>query len=178
MQREPLDLEPSPLAAPYAPPTAGLADPADVDRLPATPPSAGPRANAAAGGRRRTVLIVDDSRTVRHLYTFALKAAGYDVLEAGDGPAGFELALRATPDLLLVDMLMPSLTGDRMLRALRLAEEGLGRPHAPALLLTALPTPPALDPSLGVRAVLDKGRLSSGDVVAAVRKALAASELH
>jgi len=54
----------------------------------------------------------------------------------------------------------------------------LNRPHVPALLLTALPTPPALDPSLGVRAVLDKGRLSSGDVVAAVRKALAASELH
>lgn len=145
--------------------------PADVMEA---PPVVAPDAAPAA----RSVLIVDDSRTVRHLYSFVLKAAGYEVLLAEDGEKGFELALRAAPDLLLVDMIMPGMNGVQMLKALRLAELDADRKPAPALLLTALENPPWPGPELFVRTVLDKGRLTPHDIVEAVRSQFSPAITH
>lgn len=67
-----------------------------------------------------TVLIIDDSETVREQVRYTLAAAGYDVLEAGDGLAGAE-AIEQNTELALVvcDINMPALDGLEVLARVR-----------------------------------------------------------
>jgi two-component system alkaline phosphatase synthesis response regulator PhoP len=58
-----------------------------------------------------TVLIIDDEAPIRLLCRVNLEAEGIDVIEAGDGPTGLELARRSLPDLVLLDVMMPGLDG-------------------------------------------------------------------
>ena len=162
-------IQPSPAQLLAGAPAAQRAQPVDS----ATSADA-PVTRSGAGAGAATVLIVDDSRTIRHLYSFVLQAAGYVVLAAVDGVEGLEMALRDRPTLLLVDMLMPRMDGLEMLRALRDAEREGGLAQTPALLLTALATPPEIEPRLNVLAVLDKGHLTPSDMASEVRMFLAA----
>jgi DNA-binding response OmpR family regulator len=57
------------------------------------------------------VLIIDDEAPIRLLIRVNLEAEGIDVIEAGDGPTGLELARSANPDLVLLDVMMPGLDG-------------------------------------------------------------------
>jgi two-component system alkaline phosphatase synthesis response regulator PhoP len=57
------------------------------------------------------VLIIDDEAPIRLLIRVNLEAEGIDVIEAGDGPTGLELARSAHPDLVLLDVMMPGLDG-------------------------------------------------------------------
>jgi DNA-binding response OmpR family regulator len=67
-----------------------------------------------------TILIVDDSAEISSfLKRNALQPLGYQVLTALDGRAGLELALEHNPDLIMLDMSMPQMTGMEMLEALR-----------------------------------------------------------
>jgi two-component system alkaline phosphatase synthesis response regulator PhoP len=57
------------------------------------------------------VLIIDDEAPIRLLIRVNLEAEGIDVIEAGDGPTGLELARSSHPDLVLLDVMMPGLDG-------------------------------------------------------------------
>jgi DNA-binding response OmpR family regulator len=57
------------------------------------------------------VLIVDDEAPIRLLCRVNLEAEGMEVLEAGDGPSGLELAKGEHPDVILLDVMMPGLNG-------------------------------------------------------------------
>jgi two-component system alkaline phosphatase synthesis response regulator PhoP len=57
------------------------------------------------------VLIIDDEAPIRLLCRVNLEAEGIEVLEAGDGPTGLELARSALPDLVLLDVMMPGIDG-------------------------------------------------------------------
>jgi len=65
------------------------------------------------------VLIAEDSATVRRLVAARLIADGYEVLEASDGEEAVKLAREGTPDLLVLDKVMPKLDGFEVIRALR-----------------------------------------------------------
>lgn len=65
------------------------------------------------------VLVADDSRVFRALVVEILRERGYDVLEAGNGREALELALAARPGLLVLDALMPLLSGFDVLTKLR-----------------------------------------------------------
>ena len=65
------------------------------------------------------VLVVDDAATVRLYYRTVLAGIGCTVDEAWNGLEGLEHALRAPPDLMLVDVNMPHLDGYGFLRAVR-----------------------------------------------------------
>ncbi len=67
----------------------------------------------------RTVLIVDDSRTVVHALKTILEQAGYSTLAASDGKRGIELAVEYQPDLILMDIVMPGINGFKATRLLR-----------------------------------------------------------
>ncbi len=67
----------------------------------------------------RTVLIVDDSRTVVHALKTILEQAGYSTLAASDGKRGIELAIEYKPDLILMDIVMPGINGFKATRLLR-----------------------------------------------------------
>jgi len=57
------------------------------------------------------VLVIDDEPVVRHVVSRILRTDGFDTVEAEDGVAGVELALKELPDLILCDVLMPRRNG-------------------------------------------------------------------
>jgi two-component system, OmpR family, alkaline phosphatase synthesis response regulator PhoP len=57
------------------------------------------------------VLVIDDEAPIRLLCRVNLEAEGMDVLEAADGPSGLEQARQQTPDVILLDVMMPGLDG-------------------------------------------------------------------
>jgi DNA-binding response OmpR family regulator len=62
----------------------------------------------------KTVLIVEDEEAVRELEKFILEQVGYDVMEARDGLEGLTKAEFRKPDLILLDLMMPDVSGGRM----------------------------------------------------------------
>ncbi|MBB5318548.1 response regulator [Tunturibacter empetritectus] len=60
---------------------------------------------------RPVVLIVDDERVIADTLSMILSRSGFSTLTAYDGLAGFEIAQRATPDLIISDVVMPGMTG-------------------------------------------------------------------
>lgn len=69
--------------------------------------------------RRKTVLVADDSELVLKGCEDLLGAAGYQVLLAGDGIEALRLIREEHPDLVILDLLMPRMTGFDVLRELR-----------------------------------------------------------
>jgi PAS domain S-box-containing protein len=73
----------------------------------------------AGSPARRSILVVDDNDDARESLVDLLKLAGHDVYEAGDGPSGLEVASRARPDAVLVDIGLPGFDGFELARRLR-----------------------------------------------------------
>ncbi len=69
--------------------------------------------------RKPTVLVVDDSITICELLQLCLETAGYEVLLAADGDAAIHLIRESKPDLAIVDIEMPYLSGDEFVAAVR-----------------------------------------------------------
>jgi CheY-like chemotaxis protein len=82
----------------------------------------------------QTVLIVDDDEDCRVIYSAALKAAGYRVLLAIDGEDGLRAVRTSHPDVVLMDVIMPKLSGTDAVRAMK-ADEVMRA--VPTLALTA-----------------------------------------
>jgi DNA-binding response OmpR family regulator len=61
-----------------------------------------------------SVLVIDDEAPIRLLCRVNLEAEGMTVLEAADGPTGLEQARENTPDVVLLDVMMPGLDGWRV----------------------------------------------------------------
>ncbi|NKI97499.1 response regulator [Rhizobacter sp. SG703] len=66
-----------------------------------------------------TILIVDDSASMRQMVSFTLKSAGYTVVEAVDGQDAYEKTASTDFDLVLTDQNMPRLDGIGLTRKLR-----------------------------------------------------------
>ncbi|MDQ6656169.1 MAG: response regulator [Verrucomicrobiota bacterium] len=66
-----------------------------------------------------TVLLIEDDEETRRATSELFDRAEWQVLEAGDGEAGIELALKHRPDVILCDLLMPKANGFQVCRALR-----------------------------------------------------------
>ena len=66
----------------------------------------------------RTILVVDDSPTERHIISELLQSAGYEVITADSGDAGVEKAKQTKPDLVLMDVVMPGTNGYQATRIL------------------------------------------------------------
>ncbi len=65
------------------------------------------------------ILLVDDSKFLRMATERALARAGYDVSTATDGERALEVAREIKPDVILLDMLLPKMTGPDVLKALK-----------------------------------------------------------
>ncbi|MGH9055781.1 MAG: response regulator transcription factor [Acidimicrobiales bacterium] len=82
----------------------------------------------------RTVLVADDDRDIRDLVAFKLEQAGYRVLRAADGAEALRMATADPPDIAILDLMMPAVSGIDVCRALREQDETA---HVPVILLTA-----------------------------------------
>ena len=90
-------------------------------------PGLAPQAGAPAAvyaGARRTILVADDDAAHRGLMRDILEPLGLVVWEAEDGPACLALAATQAPDLFLLDIAMPGMSGWALARALREAGHG------------------------------------------------------
>lgn len=65
------------------------------------------------------VLVVDDNHLIRRLLTLILESAGYEALEAESAEDALALASELTPDLWIIDEVMPGLSGSELVRSLR-----------------------------------------------------------
>jgi len=65
------------------------------------------------------ILLVDDSKFLRLATERALGRAGYDVSTAGDGENALEIAREKMPDVILLDMMLPKMSGPDVLKALK-----------------------------------------------------------
>ncbi|PLX91711.1 MAG: hypothetical protein C0620_10510 [Desulfuromonas sp.] len=68
---------------------------------------------------KKTILVVDDSPTVRRLVELVLTQNGYEVVSAEDGEQGLELAKQHLPSVVLVDFVMPKMNGHMFCKMLR-----------------------------------------------------------
>lgn len=66
-----------------------------------------------------SILVVDDSTSMRQMIVFTLKGAGHEVAEAPDGDAALEIAKTREFDLVITDVNMPNLDGITLIRELR-----------------------------------------------------------
>jgi DNA-binding response OmpR family regulator len=78
-----------------------------------------------------TVLVVDDEDKIRELVSAYLRREGFRVLQADTGLAALETAERLSPDLLVLDLGLPDIPGEELLRLLRRSSE------IPVIMLTA-----------------------------------------
>jgi DNA-binding response OmpR family regulator len=74
------------------------------------------------------ILIAEDERDIRDLITYTLQFAGYEVVSAGDGEEAVQLALQEMPDLVLLDVRMPRMTGYEACKAIKADEKTKGIP--------------------------------------------------
>lgn len=82
-------------------------------------------------GRGRTILLIDDDATLLDLLAEHLEVSGYTVVKAIDGSTGLETASEASPDLVVLDVMMPGMAGWEVCERLR------ARSQVPIILLTA-----------------------------------------
>ena len=68
---------------------------------------------------RRRLLLVEDDPTLRQALTFNLTREGYDVAAVGDGEAALHAARNERLDLVLLDVMLPGMSGVEVLRTLR-----------------------------------------------------------
>ena len=69
----------------------------------------------------QTILVIDDDESLRDTIGVMLEQEGFRAVQAGDGREGFEMALSLKPDLMLVDLRLPRMSGTEICKQLRAA---------------------------------------------------------
>ena len=80
------------------------------------------------------IVVADDDADIRELVVFKLRQDGHEIVAVGDGASAVEACQEATPDLVLLDVMMPGMSGLDACRELR-ADPALE--SVPVILLTA-----------------------------------------
>lgn len=117
------------------------------------------------------IAIIEDDAVISQMYSMKFEADGFEVQVADNGRDGVELVKAFGPDIVLLDMQMPIMTGDEALRAIRNEEWGK---TVPVMVLTNLgeeEAPKDLH-SLGVLSYIVKADLTPRQVVERVKTAL------
>ena len=92
-------------------------------------------ATAYMTSQHREIVVIEDDSTLREALRYNLVSEGYDVVTAKDGIDGLELARDGSPDLVLLDLMLPGMSGLDVCRSLR-----QGGSVVPILMLTARDT--------------------------------------
>ena len=68
---------------------------------------------------KKTILIVDDEQPIIDMLVYNLEKEGYNTLEATDGEKAVDIALNNTPDLILLDIMIPKMDGLSVCKRIR-----------------------------------------------------------
>ncbi len=118
------------------------------------------------------IAIIEDDQAISQMYRFKFEAEGYQVETAENGRLGLELVEHMNPDMILLDLMMPEMTGDEMLEKLRAQPWGT---KVKVIVLTNVgeqEIPPKVK-ELGVIGVILKADMTPRQVADVVKKHLA-----
>ena len=119
-------------------------------------------------GQKKKILLVEDDTALSAVYRSRLEIEGVDVREANNGEDALSATVEYRPDLILLDVMMPKISGFDVLDILRNTPETA---NVRIIMLTALSQPKDREraESLGVDDYLVKSQVVIGDVVARVK---------
>ena len=119
-------------------------------------------------GQKKKILLVEDDMALSAVYRSRLEIEGFDVREANNGEDALSATVEYRPDLILLDVMMPKISGFDVLDILRNTPETA---NVRIIMLTALSQPKDKEraESLGVDDYLVKSQVVIGDVVARVK---------
>lgn len=119
------------------------------------------------------IAIIEDDQAISQMYRIKFEAENFTVETAENGKLGFELVEKMKPEIILLDLMMPEMTGDVMLAKLRATAWGknikviiltnMGEQEAPESLKT-----------MGVKRFIVKAEMTPRQVAEMVKKELAA----
>ena len=118
------------------------------------------------------VAIVEDDGAISQMYRIKFEAEGFEVETAENGKLGLELAEKMRPDIMLLDLMMPEMTGEVMLQKLRETDWGK---EIKVIILTNMgeqEAPATLKP-LNVRRFIVKAEMTPRQVAEMVKSELA-----
>lgn len=117
------------------------------------------------------IMLVEDDKSLREIYSIRLVAEGYNIVSAGDGEEALGLAVQEKPDLIISDVMMPKISGFDMLDILRSTPE---TKDIKVIMMTALSSDEQRQRSeaLGAAKHLVKSQCGIEDVINAVHEVL------
>src|SRR3954468_11778821 len=151
-------------------PSSAPAEPAQPDASTATPQAAA--SNNAPGVHPKRILLVEDDDALANVYQTRLQAEGFDLRRVANGEEALASALNYKPDLVLLDVMMPKVSGFDVLDILRNTPETA---NLKIIMLTALSQESDKDRanSLGVDDYLVKSQVVIADVIDRIKHHLA-----
>jgi len=119
----------------------------------------------------KTILFIEDESALQKTVGEILKQEGYEIISALDGRVGLKLAQRKTPDLILLDLILPKLNGFEVLKKLK---ENSETKNIPVIVLTNLEGIEDIDKAieLGAQSYLVKAQYELKELVEKVKKIL------
>lgn len=119
------------------------------------------------------IAIIEDDQAISQMYRFKFEADGFEVETAENGELGLKLCETMKPDIVLLDLMMPQMTGDEMLAAMRKTPWGK---NIKVVILTNKGEQEIPDDvkQLGVSAIILKADMTPRQVEEVVQKQLAA----
>lgn len=118
------------------------------------------------------ILLVEDDPLLVKMYVTKFSMEGFNIATAGDGEEGLQKATQLKPSFIILDVMMPKMSGTDMLSALRKTPEGKNIPVIVLTNLTQQDEAVKLQ-NLGVKEYLVKAMLTPSEVLEKVRKYLA-----
>ena len=115
------------------------------------------------------ILLVEDDSNLREIYAASIQAEGYDIVTASDGEQALAVAIRERPDLVVLDVMMPKISGFDVLDILRATPE---TKHAKIIMMTALSqqTDRERGVSLGADRYLIKSQITLEDLISNIKE--------
>jgi DNA-binding response OmpR family regulator len=119
----------------------------------------------------KKVILVEDDEMLAEIYQTRLELAGFSCKRANNGLAGLELIQKELPDLVLLDLMMPIMSGDDVLKAMRGSEWGK---NIKVVILTNISEAEAPDgiTELGIEQYIVKANLVNNQLVDTVERIL------
>lgn len=118
------------------------------------------------------IAIIEDDQAISQMYRIKFEAEGYDIETAANGRLGLELINKMRPDIVLLDLMMPQMSGEEMLKEMRATAWGK---DIKVIILTnrgEQEIPPEVK-QLGVTAIILKADMTPRQVADLVKNKLA-----
>jgi len=112
--------------------------------------------------KKPRIFVVDDEKELNNLYKERLEMEGYEVFSFYDGDQALEQVHLLKPDLILLDIMMPTVSGSEVLELLK---SNPATKEIPVIMLTALPGPEKKSKEAGANDYMVKAESSLTDIV-------------